>query len=281
VKILANRLRKGVARSRSTIAPVREARKGTTLSTPFTTSMIDTLGCSFAALLFLFLVLSSAARLNEDAKQLDHKNTIFGAQIGAQSPLLIKMSNDFAAKLDVPQNVHPIEGENFTTFLVEVQQLQKGVLFTLRDQYRTLAIPNEMTTVTLELGNLIERLTFHLPQPLAFNDLKLMSIKYSARLELHFSQDFPEVLQVELQPVQLPLVSGGVELATIEARIGTFDATTAAIDEKANFKSMIVRYRKLNNSMQFARLQCTLSSPRKIQILDSNSAFRPTCPGVN
>ncbi|MEY9401775.1 hypothetical protein ABIF79_008150 [Bradyrhizobium japonicum] len=166
--------RRGLARPRSTIAPIREGRKGATLSTPFTTSMIDTLGCSFAALLFLFLVLSSAARLNEDARQRDHRNAIVGAQSGKQSPLLIKMSNDFAAKLDLPKNVQTIEGETFTTFFVEFQQLQKGVQFTLRGQYRTPDL--QMTIVALELGDIIEHLTFYLPKSLTFNDLNIMSV---------------------------------------------------------------------------------------------------------
>jgi hypothetical protein len=128
---------RGVTVRRSPIAPVREGRKRGSLSSPFTTSMIDTLGCSFAALLYLSLVLSAASD-SQEGETISEVEPLSGGALAASGtgksvpPLFVEMSNTLSEALEIPSDMPRIIFDQRTTIFVSEKQLLKGAQVSLK-----------------------------------------------------------------------------------------------------------------------------------------------------
>lgn len=193
------RAQKSHNQRREQLVSTKEPRRRGTISNPMTTSMMDVLGCGFAAVIFLFLIFSASERallsmaaLNEplDAGALGRSDVMFTA--GANAPLLVRISSALAQSLSLPDLA--AVGEQETVLLLADQTvLRRGYRLTLKPGA---AMPPS-STIIFQLGDRSVLVSLEGALPLA--DRVLLTVRVATSFRIELNSDFPYVY--ELYPV--------------------------------------------------------------------------------
>lgn len=153
--IIRRRKWRAPPKRRSTLAPVEEGRRRGAPASPFTTSMIDVLGCGFAAVFFLFLLFSSAERLtNARATSLTASGDLQGP-FDAQSPLILHMPTRFAQRLDIPMAQFLMFEEDALVEIRDQRTLRRGIDVRLRNRSE----PLDSVRLFVEYGDFVEEVS--------------------------------------------------------------------------------------------------------------------------
>lgn len=128
-------------RRRSGLAPVDEGRRRGMPTNPFTTSMIDVLGCGFAAVFFLFLLFSSSERFHGGAANSYGSSALadLSGLSNVQPSLILRVPAAFARRLDIPEAIR-FDGEHDVLFeIADARTYNRGVVVRLLDRSKALS----------------------------------------------------------------------------------------------------------------------------------------------